>query len=79
MMNEFNQKGKVTKMSYVNEKEPRLVRVASPVLYVCVYTHTYIYILFSEIIQEISIKIMLLIIDIWHQIVLNGPDFYFTF
>ena len=56
MMNEFHQKGKVTKMSYVNEKEPGLVRVASPVISVSVYTylqtHTYIY---SEIIKEINI------------------------
>lgn len=30
---------------------------------------------FSEIIEETSMKTMLFIIDIWHQIVLNKPDF----
>lgn len=37
-------KGKVTKMSYVNEKEPRLVRVASLDIYVCVHMHTHKYV-----------------------------------
>ena len=56
MTNEFNQNGKVTKMSYVNEKEPRLVRVASPVISVYLYTHTYKHIhTYSEIIKEINI------------------------
>lgn len=54
MMNEFHQKGKVTKMSYVNEKEPGLVRVASPVISVYLCTHTYKHI-YSEIIKEINI------------------------
>ena len=50
MMNEFHQKGKVTKMSYVNEKEPGLVRVASPVISVYLYTHTYKHIhIYSDI------------------------------
>lgn len=56
MMNEFHQKDKVTKMSYVNEKEPGLVRVASPVIsvYLCIHTYKHIHI-YSEIIKEINI------------------------
>lgn len=47
VVNGFNQKGKVTQMSYVNEKKPRLGRIASPVvvcvcLYLRVHLHTYI-------------------------------------
>lgn len=79
MMNEFNQKEKVTKMSYVNLKKPRFVRVASPVISVCVYTHTYItcIYIYSEIIEGTSIKTMPFIIDIWHQVYLMSPIFIF--
>lgn len=46
-MNEFNQRGKITKVSYVNEKEPILCVVC-----MCIPT----YIPFNEI-AETSIKI----------------------